>query len=155
MDDYQILQAMRSEIQSEHTLLSHRMTWYVTSQSFLMTAYAIAWGKGHEIAWKAFFQNGIPLLGVLLSIGAWLGIFSAVWVQAHVIESQTALLEKMRKRFEDANDAQALATLNDYSGTTCAGRPSKTRFHWLAMMPPCMIPAVFLLTWIVAWIVSG
>lgn len=94
MTDYELLQTMRSEIQAEHTLLSHRMSWYATSQSFLMSAYAIAWGIDHARAWDSFFRHGMPAVGILLSICAWLGIFAAVRVQAHVINSQTDLLAK-------------------------------------------------------------
>ena len=78
MNDYDILQAMRAEIQAEHTLLGTRMTWLVTSQAFLMTAYATASSVNHTKHWTAFFQNGLPLLGFLLSLCAVFGIVAAV-----------------------------------------------------------------------------
>jgi predicted RNA binding protein with dsRBD fold (UPF0201 family) len=34
LTNYNILETIRSEIQAEHLLISHRMTWYVTSQAF-------------------------------------------------------------------------------------------------------------------------
>ncbi len=154
MDEYELLQTMRAEIQAEHTLLSNRMAWYATSQSFLMTTYAIAWGQDHNIAWNTFFRHGIPPLGIALSICASLGIFAAVQVQAQIIKSQTKLLTIMAERFAVAKDAGAQEKLEYYSGTTCAGRPSKTSSHWKAMIPQCLVPVIFLVTWVVAWIVS-
>jgi hypothetical protein len=35
-----VLQALRQDIQAEDTLIASRVTWYVTSQAFLLTAYA-------------------------------------------------------------------------------------------------------------------
>jgi hypothetical protein len=63
MDIFLILQ---SEIQSEHNLIANRMTWYVTSQSFLMAAFAISGGKDYSFKWLA--NHFIPCLGLATSL---------------------------------------------------------------------------------------
>ena len=35
---------IRTEIRTEYDLISNRMSWYVTSQSFLVTAFALSGG---------------------------------------------------------------------------------------------------------------
>src|SRR5438067_2429619 len=35
-------QRFRDEIRAEHSLIANRLTWYVTSQSFLVSAFAIS-----------------------------------------------------------------------------------------------------------------
>ena len=154
MNDWDILETIRSEIHAEHNFLSHRMAWYAASQSFLMTAYAIAWGTDHAKSWELFFQHGIPVLGALLSIGTWLGIFSAVRVQKNVIGEQADFIEDMRKRFEGAKDAAAINRLDRYQKFTCSGREGGSAYHWMAMVPPCVIPFIFVSTWFIAWLIS-
>ena len=40
------LKSLREAIQAEHNLIAGRVTWYVTSQAFLLTAYATSWNAG-------------------------------------------------------------------------------------------------------------
>lgn len=59
-------QMIREEIRSEHSLIANRLTWYVTSQSFLVTAFAISRGNG--FAWFAWFSTLLlPLIGLISS----------------------------------------------------------------------------------------
>ncbi len=96
MDDFGILEIIRSEVQAEHSLISHRMTWYVTSQSFLMTAYAVSWGNGH--LWPDFFHYAIPILGSLISFFTFVAVGCAVWAQWNVIKLQKTVLAGMKTR---------------------------------------------------------
>lgn len=57
---------LRRELRFEHTLLGSRMTYYMTSQSFLFTAAAIARATHwHGVYW--FSGIMIPIVGVASS----------------------------------------------------------------------------------------
>jgi hypothetical protein len=80
-----VLEAYHREIQAEHALISHRMSWYAASQSFLFTAFAIAGGAND---WKWFFMLGMPALGIALSELARRSIWAAISVQTDLIAAQ-------------------------------------------------------------------
>ena len=86
----------RSEIKHEFTLLSSRMNAYVTSQSFLMIAFASAmnntnphWGKMFTLV----FPVGLALLGMVTSLRAYQGIVAAVHTIASWHGKQNQLFE--------------------------------------------------------------
>jgi hypothetical protein len=58
---------LRGELRFEHTLLGGRMTYYMTSQSFLFTAAAIARGMQSN---GCYWLSGVllPLVGVASSV---------------------------------------------------------------------------------------
>ncbi len=59
-------QQIRDEIHSEHALLSNRLTWYVTSQSFLVTAFTISRANG--FTWYPWFASLLlPAIGFCAS----------------------------------------------------------------------------------------
>jgi len=59
-------QTIREESRAEHALIANRLTWYVTSQSFLVTAFAISRGAG--FGWFRWFSTIlIPAIGLLSS----------------------------------------------------------------------------------------
>ena len=39
---------IRTEIRTEYDFIANRMSWYVTSQSFLVTAFALSGGDRHH-----------------------------------------------------------------------------------------------------------
>ena len=140
-----VLDTIRNEIHAERTLIAQRLTWYVASQSFLMTAYAIAGGEHHQ--WRAFFQYAMPPIGAMLSIMALIGVWSALEMQQDRIRQQTELLGEMRKGLS-AKDPDAEKVLAEYQKTT--ERHSGDRFHKLAMT----LPVMFLVAWIAAFVCS-
>lgn len=148
MDDFNVLDTIRSEIQAEHTLVSHRLTWYVTSQSFLMTAYAVSWNHEHEL--RVFFKYVIPSVGVLLSILVWIGVHYALVVQRDVIDLQKEVLARMRNSLQDSKDESEKERIQEYTKITGEGRPTKMKSHKRATLPPRLIPVLFFLTWILA-----
>jgi hypothetical protein len=137
-----VLEAYGREIQAEHTLMSQRMTWYVTSQSFLFSAYAISGSNSNS--WGNIFMFGIPVLGMLLSEFARMSLWAAIEVQYGLIERQNKLITEQRPRLSCAKD-QFLLDL--HSKTTCNGRETKHTFHDTAMLPPLLIPILLMLTW--------
>ena len=57
---------LREELRFEHTLLGGRMTYYMTSQSFLFTAAAIA----RSMNWHGFYWFSgalLPIVGIVAS----------------------------------------------------------------------------------------
>jgi len=59
-------QQIREEIRAEHVLISNRLTWYVTSQSFLVSAFAISCGSG--FTWFKWFPAVLlPMIGLTAS----------------------------------------------------------------------------------------
>ena len=59
-------QTIRDEIRAEHTLIANRLAWYVTSQSFLVTAFAISRGNG--FVWFPWFSTILlPAIGFTAS----------------------------------------------------------------------------------------
>jgi len=60
-------QQLRDEIRAEHTLIANRLTWYVTSQSFLVTAFTISRGAGFN--WFHWYSTTLlPALGFVASL---------------------------------------------------------------------------------------
>ena len=60
-------QHIREEIRGEHSLITNRLTWYVTSQSFLVTAFAISRGSG--FTWHHWFSTTLlPLVAFVNSL---------------------------------------------------------------------------------------
>ena len=60
-------QQIRDETRAEHSLIANRLTWYVTSQSFLVTAFAISRGSG--FTWHRWFSTTLlPLVAFVTSM---------------------------------------------------------------------------------------
>ncbi|MGE5445145.1 MAG: hypothetical protein ACM3SR_11185 [Ignavibacteriales bacterium] len=123
-------QMIRDEIRSEFGLIANRLSWYVTSQSFLVTAFAISRGIGFN--WYSWFSTVLlPALGL---------ISSALIFPSIVGASKTINLWHQRyKRFLEQNPKfQQAFELN---------RPSW--IHTLSLLFPTLIPPLFGLFWIV------
>jgi len=70
----------REEIQHEYSILSNRLSSYITSQSFLVTGYAISLGasiSGLRNDLRLVFSASLCLLGIALSVRAMPGIAGA------------------------------------------------------------------------------
>ena len=76
------LRALREDIQAENTLIASRVTWYVTSQAFLLTAYATSWNAG--FVWPGFFHRALPIAAIVLSAVILASIMRATWAQGVV-----------------------------------------------------------------------
>ncbi|MDX2041676.1 MAG: hypothetical protein SF097_10515 [Acidobacteriota bacterium] len=153
LTDFQVLDTVRNEIQAEHNLISHRLTWYVTSQSFLVASYALSWSK--EYGWPSFFHSAIPTLGLLLSMLTLLSVACAVVVQWKVINKQAEILDEIEIRLTEAQDIEGIKRVRNYGAITGKKRKRGKLTHWLAMIPPLLIPIIFASTWIVALKLNG
>ena len=157
-----VLTTLRNEIQVEHSLISNRLTWYVASQSFLMTAYAICWGDKHN--GREFFSSAIPVLGSVLSLCTLIGVIAAVWSQFNLNQTQDEDLcniihppkkpdpspEQKSPEQISAEQTAEQKSAERYRKATCTGKDSGPLIHFLGMIPPLTIPFVFLVLWIVS-----
>jgi hypothetical protein len=126
------IEILHKEQHLEHGLISNRMTWYVASQSFLLTAFAISGGLGNEFKWLAKWV--LPPLGLLISALFFASILAA-------LKTMALLRDEVMSTFEQ----------NPQLPRGIYGiRPPWVRF-W-GMMPPRAVPVIFGVAWIIAWV---
>ena len=127
-DDLRFYEAIRSRLEHEDGLIVHRLSWFMASQSFLFTAYAIAL-NGPPAA--ARLLHMVPLVGILSGTLVFGGILAALkamrWIGATFAE---------RGVTEAALGLPALLT------------PAPIRRFGLA--GPVLLPPLFILAW--AWL---
>ncbi|HEY4957258.1 MAG TPA: hypothetical protein VII31_05535 [Caldimonas sp.] len=147
------LQSLREDIQAEDTLIASRVTWYVTSQAFLLTAYATSWNAG--FLWQAFFHQVLPLSAVALSALILASIYAATWAQEVYLREQTRLVGQIKDRL-DLSVPESLA-LEAYERTmvanrkSAAGRSIGLRIHALVRVAPLVLPFAFAVLWLYAY----
>lgn len=146
------LKALREDIQAENTLIASRVTWYVTSQAFLITAYATSWNAGFR--WQYFFHQVLPLAAIALSAVIFVSIYAATWAQDVYLREQAALV--LRLKGMELSAAEALA-LDVYERTMVSKRRSADgrvvggRIHALVRITPIILPSGFSLLWLYAY----
>jgi hypothetical protein len=134
MNQLDLLKLIHSEIHYEHGLISNRMSWYVTSQAFLMTAFMAGGGDGHSYqSWSKWF---IPIIGILISALIWFAIVAAL-----------SAMKRLRKQEFELLQRKALANL--------PYRKMPKIIHFTGMTPAAVIPIIFMVAWIVAWILAN
>ena len=148
------LLALRLDIQAEDTLIASRVTWYVTSQAFLLTAYATSWNAG--FGWRAFFHHVLPLAAIVLSLLILASIYAATWAQEVYRREQALLVAQVKEKLE-LSMQEALA-LEAYERTmvanrrNAAGRLVGLRIHALVRVTPFVLPIGFGLLWLYAYV---
>ncbi|WOH37826.1 hypothetical protein RI844_00890 [Thalassotalea fonticola] len=69
-------QWLTTQISREHSHINQRMTWYVTSQAFLFTGFAISTGvNGNKVVADILWLL-IPIGSIILSIMVWFSLSS-------------------------------------------------------------------------------
>lgn len=121
--DPETFKLLHEEIRKEHTLISNRLTWYVTSQAFLATALAIAGGKDHTMPW---LPKLLPITGIVVSAFTLLSIAVAIFAMRHFRQKELT----MGGLFSDV----------------------PMRYHVFGMFAPVVIPVFFLGGWIYVFI---
>jgi hypothetical protein len=122
-------QMIRDEIRSEFGLIANRLSWYVTSQSFLVTAFAISRGIGFN--WFSWFSTLLPALGLISSVM----IFPSIVAASKTID----LWHQRYKQFLEQNP--------EFKQAFDLHRPSW--IHTLSLLFPTLIPPLFGLFWVV------
>lgn len=83
---------IRQEIRDEHAHISNRLSWYVSSQAFLVSGFAISSNPAYHMAWfnhvelpcLAWLLSAIvtpALVGAVLTIKAWTATLDHLWTQ--------------------------------------------------------------------------
>jgi hypothetical protein len=123
---------MRSQIEHEDNLVTQRLNWFLTSQSFLFTAYAIVFNgmpaaTNENLATRALLLRVIPAIAIIAGVLIVIAIFGGVLV-----------MRKLRVGFLPYRD-QAAANLPPLQGSSLT----------LAMgtLAPTVLPLVFVFVW--------
>jgi hypothetical protein len=125
---------VRSQIQQEDNLITQRLNWFLTSQSFLFTAYAII-ATGPKIT----FAN--PRLHMLLmQVVPLLAIVVGVLILLAIVAGAIAL-EQLRRGFVPYEAAARAVNLPPVQGHR------STRV--LGMIAPILLPITFVVIWAV------
>ncbi len=146
------LKALREDIQAEDTLIASRVTWYVTSQAFLLTAYATSWNAG--FVWPYFFHKILPIVGTVVSVIILLSVFAATWAQDVYLREQHRFVEEIKNRLT-LTEAEIVA-ISAYEKTMISNRTNKTgkvvggKIHALVRVTPLILPVGFSALWLYA-----
>ncbi len=146
------LKGLRVDIQAEHTLIASRVTWYVTSQSFLLTTYAMSWNA--NFGWPAFFHDILPIAAIVLSVVILASIYAATWAQDVYLREQTTLIARVKNELT-LSPAEQLA-FDSYqrtmvaNRTTAGGKVMGNLVHALVRDTPFILPIGFSALWLYA-----
>jgi hypothetical protein len=144
-----ILDLVHQEIHCEHSLISHRMTWYVTSQSFLMASFTIAavnsvTPNAHtRLFWLAIF---IPILGILSSGIVLVSLYAAIASMHKLKLKENEILEGMDSYIPFSKIRGDISKSYDFNLFDYI--KSFRTIHVRGMLPPMLFPSLFILSWI-------
>ena len=147
------LTALREDIQAEDALIASRVTWYVMSQAFMLTAYATSWSA--NFVWPSFFHRALPVAAIVLSIMIFASISAATWAQDVYLREQAAFVLKIKSEL-NLSEAETLA-LQVYERTMVKNRRNHVghlvggRVHALVRITPLILPVGFSALWLYAY----
>jgi hypothetical protein len=104
LDSFELLRFFSDEIKHEFNLLGQRMGWYITCQSFLLTAFAIS--LGGRFTGPPWFSYAIAVIGLATSALVYPGI-----IGAH--ETIDMYLHKKRDLFRTNDELRDLQIARD------------------------------------------
>jgi hypothetical protein len=126
--------ALRDQVKHEDDLIGQRINWFVASQSFLFSAYAIVLsnignGKTQAVAdQQHLLVLMIPVLANVLCMLAWITVYAG-----------EVAITRLRKQFDPLCHAANAAGLPPIQGVR--------RTQVLGMLPPLLLPMVFFGVW--------
>ena len=137
---WELFQYFLGEIKHEHALLTARVTWYITCQSFLLTVYAISYANCRGWNWFSniflpLFSIAITFLALNMILGATLTIHMWSDMRAHLIRANPRLNSVIITRW------RSQVMHND---------PIHVKSLWF----PKFIPMLFFAAWILIAILS-
>jgi hypothetical protein len=136
-NEWDFFEYIRSEIKHEHDLLTSRVTWYITCQSFLLTVYGVTFSR----AGANWFSNiTLPVLAIFVTILSFFMIHGATTTISMWCELRLQLTEKYPKL-----RAILISRWHD---------KSEDLIHRRALLFPKLITLIFAITWIVIGFVS-
>jgi hypothetical protein len=119
----------------EDGLITSRLNWLITSQSFLFAAYATLFRNGGA---QQVAGRDVPLLVRLIPL---IGMFSGILIYTAIIAGFVAL---KRNRSLLRTHIQAVSSRDPDFPQVQGRRP----MFWLAMLAPVVLPLVLVGAWI-------
>jgi hypothetical protein len=132
--DADFYRLLRGQIEFEDNLIVQRLNWFVASQSFLFTAYAITLGAPMQGAWPLFHEHSrvifhlIPAVALALCALIYCAVIAGIMAQLRI-----------HKSLHERIPCEQLAGLPPLQGAM------ETRV--LGMAAPLGIPIVFAVVW--------
>jgi hypothetical protein len=121
---------LREEIRHQHNLINQRLSWLVSSQAFLLTAFAISLNSPVQSKFPDYEKlsialvNLLPVAGVLTCFLGWLTVWAAILQLRKVRED---LGNKCPQHFPAVRTSLAIRRMG--------------------LSGPCFIPLLFLAVW--------
>jgi hypothetical protein len=138
---WELFQYFRSEIKHEHALLTGRVTWYITCQSFLLTVYAISYSNCRGYNW--FSNIFLPTFSILLTF------LALNMIQGAILTIR--MWNEMRKHLIKKNRMLNSIIITRWRYPARAYDAIHHRSLWF----PRLVPMLFMVAWIVIAIFSS
>ena len=132
LDRYRLV---RQQIEHEDNLVSQRLSWLLSSQSFLFTAYAISL-NGPSVIRSKVLENTLGLLILLLPI---VSILSALLIGLTVWAGMWTM-QKLRRKYARLFESQFRDEIPAVQSTGGA--------LFLGHFAPILLPVLFMVIWL-------
>lgn len=128
----EVYRVLRGEIEHEDQLINHRLSWLVSSQAFMLTAFAITLNA------PVLFVNPVyaRLNGILYTLLPWTGMVSALLLYPSILGAIIAL--RRLRRHAEGRIPDCLPPIHGSFLTVALGHCG-----------PLLIPWVFIITWLI------
>jgi hypothetical protein len=137
----QYYQIIRSQIEHEDNLINQRLSWFVASQAFLFSAYAILLNVPSQVRLQSF-ETQREMLFFLIPLVA-IGVSILIYITVIAAMLATANLRRLLKSHMNEKESALLPPVQGYRQTLLLGQAS-----------PLLMPFLFLVGWIVLLIKS-
>lgn len=133
---------IRGQVEHEDNLIGQRLSWFVTAQSFLFTAYAITIanvGQTHP-AWAGAQMRRlyvlIPVVAILMCLLIGMGVTAGLIAMGN--------LHRLYLKFFGPAADRGFPPVQGFRRTQVLGRA-----------PPLLIPILFLIVWTILLVIGG
>jgi hypothetical protein len=126
---------IRGRMDHEDELITSRLSWLITSQSFLFGAYAVLFRSGGTQPMgseRPLLMRLIPVVGIFGGVLIYLAIVAGVSALMHnriLMRKHLAIIQSLDPEFPPVQGIRAMA--------------------WLAMVAPLLLPVVLVAVWCV------
>lgn len=122
------------EIHREHNLIANRMNWYVTSQSFLMAAFAVSGNNNYRLG---FLSISLPILGIVTSFIIGASLYAAIKAMNQLKTEKKRILDQ-DKCLRNISTFKARFVDNEHPW-----------IHRWGIFPARSIPVLFFIFWFI------
>ena len=125
------LKFLREEVRFEYNISAQRVAWFLTSQTFLISAFVLGYFNSNAIIAKDFFGQIIPMIGII----------SSLLLRVSIMVTHIRIWQHSRnlQRFHQEGLYDGL---DDF-------------LRNIAMLYPRIVPCLLLSTWIVILLTFG